>query len=161
MPFLLAVGAIVLVYLIIVVNFQSWLDSFIIIIIIIIITALPGALAGIVWMLFLTGTTLSIPALTGAIMCMGIATANSVLLVSFLVSFGRERLGEALRRGHRPNIIFNRPIEMRQPLNCKAPDLANPTPLRLTLQLLVTDITICYPIDYSPRERKSAKILRL
>ena len=75
-------GAIVLIYLIIVVNFQSWLDPFII------ITALPGALAGIVWMLFLTGTTLSIPALTGAIMCMGIATANSVLLVSF----GRERL---------------------------------------------------------------------
>jgi multidrug efflux pump subunit AcrB len=75
-------GAIVLVYLIIVVNFQSWLDPFII------ITALPGALAGIVWMLFVTGTTLSIPALTGAIMCMGIATANSVLLVSF----GRERL---------------------------------------------------------------------
>ena len=75
-------GAIVLVYLIIVVNFQSWLDPFII------ITALPGALAGIVWMLFLTGTTLSIPALTGAIMCMGIATANSVLVVSF----GRERL---------------------------------------------------------------------
>jgi multidrug efflux pump subunit AcrB len=75
-------GAIVLVYLIIVVNFQSWLDPFII------ITALPGALAGIVWMLFLTGTTLSIPALTGAIMCMGIATANSVLVVSF----GRQRL---------------------------------------------------------------------
>jgi multidrug efflux pump subunit AcrB len=75
-------GAIVLVYLIIVVNFQSWLDPFII------ITALPAALAGIVWMLFVTGTTLSIPALTGAIMCMGIATANSVLLVSF----ARERL---------------------------------------------------------------------
>jgi multidrug efflux pump subunit AcrB len=77
-------GAIVLVYLIIVVNFQSWLDPFII------ITALPGALAGIVWMLFLTGTTLSIPALTGAIMCMGIATANGVLVVSF----GRERLAQ-------------------------------------------------------------------
>ena len=61
----------------IVVNFQSWLDPFII------ITALPGALAGIIWMLFMTGTTLSVPALTGAIMCMGIATANSVLLVSF------------------------------------------------------------------------------
>ncbi len=75
-------AAIVLVYLIIVVNFQSWLDPFII------ITALPGALAGIVWMLFLTGTALSIPALTGAIMCMGIATANGVLVVSF----GRERL---------------------------------------------------------------------
>jgi multidrug efflux pump subunit AcrB len=75
-------AAIVLVYLIIVVNFQSWLDPFII------IAALPGALAGIIWMLFVTGTTLSIPALTGAIMCMGIATANSVLLVSF----ARERL---------------------------------------------------------------------
>jgi CzcA family heavy metal efflux pump len=70
-------GAIVLVYLVIVVNFQSWLDPFII------ITALPGALAGIIWMLFATGTTLSVPALTGAIMCMGIATANSILLVSF------------------------------------------------------------------------------
>ena len=70
-------GAIVLIYLVIVVNFQSWLDPFII------ITALPGALAGIIWMLFTTGTTLSVPALTGAIMCMGIATANSVLLVSF------------------------------------------------------------------------------
>jgi CzcA family heavy metal efflux pump len=70
-------GAIVLIYLVIVVNFQSWLDPFII------ITALPGALAGIVWMLFVTGTTLSVPALTGAIMCMGIATANSILLVSF------------------------------------------------------------------------------
>jgi CzcA family heavy metal efflux pump len=71
------IGAIVLVYLVIVVNFQSWIDPFII------ITALPGALAGIVWMLFVTGTTLSVPALTGAIMCMGIATANSILLVSF------------------------------------------------------------------------------
>jgi CzcA family heavy metal efflux pump len=70
-------GAIVLIYLVIVVNFQSWIDPFII------ITALPGALAGIIWMLFTTGTTLSVPALTGAIMCMGIATANSILLVSF------------------------------------------------------------------------------
>jgi CzcA family heavy metal efflux pump len=70
-------GAIVLIYLVIVVNFQSWVDPFII------ITALPAALAGIVWMLFTTGTTLSVPALTGAIMCMGIATANSILVVSF------------------------------------------------------------------------------
>jgi multidrug efflux pump subunit AcrB len=70
-------GAVVLIYLVIVVNFQSWTDPFII------ITALPGALAGIVWILFMTGTTLSVPALTGAIMCMGIATANSILLVSF------------------------------------------------------------------------------
>jgi multidrug efflux pump subunit AcrB len=71
------VGAIVLIYLIIVVNFQSWLDPFVI------ITALPAALAGIVWILFATGTTLSVPALTGAIMCMGVATANSILVVSF------------------------------------------------------------------------------
>ncbi|HEX3363689.1 efflux RND transporter permease subunit, partial [Phenylobacterium sp.] len=70
-------AAIVLIYLLIVVNFQSWLDPFVI------ITALPAALAGIVWMLFATGTTLSVPALTGAIMCMGVATANSILVVSF------------------------------------------------------------------------------
>src|SRR4030095_12077136 len=75
-------GAIVLIYLLIVVNFQSWLDPFLI------IPALPAALAGIVWMLFATGTTLSVPALTGAIMCMGVATANSVLVISF----ARERL---------------------------------------------------------------------
>ena len=76
------VGAIVLVYLLIVINFQSWLDPFII------ITALPAALAGIVWMLFLTDTTVSVPALMGAIMCMGVATANSVLVISF----ARERM---------------------------------------------------------------------
>src|SRR5512140_3543326 len=70
-------GAIVLVYLLIVVNFQSWVDAFII------IAALPAALAGIAWILFITGTTLSVPALTGAIMTMGVATANSILLVSF------------------------------------------------------------------------------
>jgi multidrug efflux pump subunit AcrB len=75
-------GAIVLIYLMIVVNFQSWIDPFVI------ITALPAALAGIVWMLFATGTSLSVPALTGAIMCMGVATANSILVVSF----ARERL---------------------------------------------------------------------
>ena len=69
--------AIVLVYLLIVVNFQSWLDPFII------ITALPASIAGIVWMLFLTHTALSVPALTGAVMCMGVATANSILMVSF------------------------------------------------------------------------------
>jgi CzcA family heavy metal efflux pump len=78
--------AIVLVYLLIVVNFQSWVDPFII------ITALPAALAGIVWMLFLTGTTLSVPALTGAIMTMGVATANSILMVSF----ARQRLNDGL-----------------------------------------------------------------
>jgi multidrug efflux pump subunit AcrB len=69
--------SIVLVYALIVVNFQSWLDPFIV------IAALPGALAGIVWMLFVTDTHISVPALTGAIMCMGVATANSILVVSF------------------------------------------------------------------------------
>ena len=77
-------GAVVLIYLLIVVNFQSWADPFVI------VTALPAALAGIVWMLFATHTTLSVPALTGAIMCMGVATANSILVVSFC----RERLAE-------------------------------------------------------------------
>jgi multidrug efflux pump subunit AcrB len=78
--------AIALVYLLIVVNFQSWLDPFII------ITALPGALAGILWMLLLTKTTLNVPSLTGTIMCMGVATANSILMISF----SRERLREGL-----------------------------------------------------------------
>jgi len=78
------VGAIVLAYLLIVVNFQSWLDPFII------ITALPGALAGICWMLLFTHTTLNVPSLTGAIMCMGVATANSILMVSF----AREQMTE-------------------------------------------------------------------
>ena len=77
-------GAIVLIYLLIVVNFQSWSDPAVI------VGALPAALAGIVWMLFATGTTLSVPALTGAIMCMGVATANSVLVITF----ARERLAE-------------------------------------------------------------------
>ena len=71
------IGAIVLVYLLLVVNFQSWLDPFII------ITALPGALAGVAWMLFLTFTSLSVPALMGTIMCLGVATANAVLVVTF------------------------------------------------------------------------------
>lgn len=79
-------GAIVLVYLLIVINFQSWLDPFII------ITALPAALAGIAWMLILTGTNLSVPALTGAIMTVGVATANSILVVSF----ARQRMDAGL-----------------------------------------------------------------
>jgi CzcA family heavy metal efflux pump len=85
----LAIGlvmSIILVYLLIVVNFQSWLDPFII------ITALPGALAGIVWMLLLTHTTLNVPSLTGAVMCMGVATANSILVISF----ARERMADGL-----------------------------------------------------------------
>jgi multidrug efflux pump subunit AcrB len=88
--------AIVLVYLLIVVNFQSWLDPFII------ISALPAALAGIVWTLFAWGTTISVPALTGAIMCVGVATANSILVVSFAkdeVSRGRDPVDAALDAG--------------------------------------------------------------
>jgi multidrug efflux pump subunit AcrB len=69
--------AVALIYLLLVVNFQSWLDPFII------LTALTGALAGVVWGLFLTATTLSVPAMMGAIMCLGVATANSVLVVTF------------------------------------------------------------------------------
>src|ERR1700678_2023878 len=80
------VGAILLVYLLIVINFQSWLDPFII------IAALPGALAGICWFLLLTRTTLSVPSLAGAVMCMGVATANSILMVSF----AREQMDEGI-----------------------------------------------------------------
>ncbi len=79
-------GAILLVYLLIVINFQSWLDPFII------IAALPGALAGICWFLLLTRTTMNVPSLTGAVMCMGVATANSILMVSF----AREQMGEGV-----------------------------------------------------------------
>jgi multidrug efflux pump subunit AcrB len=78
--------AVVLVYLLMVVNFQSWVDPMII------LSGLPGAMGGIAWMLFVTGTTVSVPALTGAIMCIGIATANSILVVSF----GRQRLAEGV-----------------------------------------------------------------
>ncbi len=97
--------AVVLVYLVIVINFQSWLDPFII------ISALPAALAGIVWSLFLTHTTLSVPALTGAIMCMGAATANSILVVSF----ARERLaehGDAIRAAVEAGYGRIRPVVM-------------------------------------------------
>jgi multidrug efflux pump subunit AcrB len=90
------IGAIILAYLLIVVNFQSWLDPFII------ITALPGALAGICWILLLTHTTLSVPSLTGAIMCMGVATANSILMVSFAreqMSEGKSARDAALQAG--------------------------------------------------------------
>ncbi len=89
-------AAVVLIYLIVVVNFQSWLDPFVI------ITALPAALAGIVWILFATNTPLSVPALTGAIMCMGVATANSILVVSFCreqLAFGLSPIQAALEAG--------------------------------------------------------------
>ncbi|MBV9549803.1 MAG: efflux RND transporter permease subunit, partial [Alphaproteobacteria bacterium] len=97
--------SIVLIYLLIVVNFQSWLDPFVI------ITALPAALAGIVWMLFATHTTLSVPALTGAIMCMGVATANSILVVSF----ARERLAahaDPVRAAVEAGVARFRPVLM-------------------------------------------------
>ena len=98
--------SILLVYLLIVVNFQSWLDPFII------IAALPAALAGIVWFLFLTNTRLSVPALTGAIMCMGVATANSILVVSF----AREQLdvlvGDARRAALNAGFVRLRPVLM-------------------------------------------------
>ena len=81
--------AVVLVYLLMCVNFQSWLDPFII------LTALPGAMAGILWMLFVTGTTISVPALMGAIMCIGVATANSILMVTF-ANDERETLPSAI-----------------------------------------------------------------
>ncbi|ENZ82937.1 MULTISPECIES: efflux RND transporter permease subunit [Caulobacter] len=99
------IAAIVLIYLLIVVNFQSWLDPFVI------ITALPAALAGIVWMLFATGTPLSVPALTGAIMCMGVATANSILVISF----ARERLdatGDPLQAAIEAGFTRFRPVLM-------------------------------------------------
>ena len=99
------VGAVVLIYLLIVVNFQSWADPFVI------VTALPAALAGIVWTLFATGTTLSVPALTGAIMCMGVATANAILVVSFC----REQLalhGDPFRAALEAGTTRFRPVLM-------------------------------------------------
>jgi multidrug efflux pump subunit AcrB len=98
-------GAIVLIYFLIVINFQSWSDPFVI------ITALPAALAGIVWILFATHTTLSVPALTGAIMCMGVATANSVLVISF----AREKLnetGDATQAALEAGFVRLRPVLM-------------------------------------------------
>ena len=99
------VGAIALIYFLIVVNFQSWRDPFVI------ISALPSAVAGIVWMLFTTRTTLSVPALTGAIMCMGVATANSVLVISF----ARERLealGDPVEAALEAGFVRFRPVLM-------------------------------------------------
>jgi len=98
-------GAVVLIYLLIVVNFQSWADPFVI------VSALPAGLAGIVWMLFVSHTTLSVPALTGAIMCMGVATANSVLVISF----ARERyaeLGDPVAAALEAGFVRFRPVVM-------------------------------------------------
>jgi multidrug efflux pump subunit AcrB len=98
--------SILLVYLLIVVNFQSWLDPFLI------ISALPAALAGIVWFLFLTGTRLSVPALTGAIMCMGVATANSILVVSFAREQMEILVGDARRAALNAGFVRLRPVLM-------------------------------------------------
>jgi multidrug efflux pump subunit AcrB len=98
--------SILLVYLLIVVNFQSWLDPFII------IAALPAALAGIVWFLFLTHTRLSVPALTGAIMCMGVATANSILVVSFAREQLEVLVGDARRAALNAGFVRLRPVLM-------------------------------------------------
>jgi multidrug efflux pump subunit AcrB len=98
--------SIVLVYLLIVVNFQSWLDPFLI------ISALPAALAGIVWFLFLTNTRLSVPALTGAIMCMGVATANSILVVSFAREELEVLVGDARRAALNAGFVRLRPVLM-------------------------------------------------
>ncbi len=98
--------SILLVYLLIVVNFQSWLDPFLI------ISALPAALAGIVWFLFLTDTHLSVPALTGAIMCMGVATANSILVVSFAREQLEVLVGDARKAALNAGFVRFRPVLM-------------------------------------------------
>ena len=98
--------SILLVYLLIVVNFQSWLDPFLI------ISALPAALAGIVWFLFLTNTRLSVPALTGAIMCMGVATANSILVVSFAREQLEIMVGNARQAALNAGFVRLRPVLM-------------------------------------------------
>ncbi|MGD0903267.1 MAG: efflux RND transporter permease subunit [Terracidiphilus sp.] len=98
--------SILLVYLLIVVNFQSWLDPFLI------ISALPAALAGIVWFLFLTNTRLSVPALTGAIMCMGVATANSILVVSFAREQLEVLVGDARQAALSAGFVRLRPVLM-------------------------------------------------
>ncbi|MFP6560179.1 efflux RND transporter permease subunit [Paraburkholderia sp. B3] len=98
--------AVLLVYLLIVINFQSWTDAFII------ITALPAAMAGIVWMLFLTRTPLSVPALTGAIMSIGVATANSILVVSFARERTQELGGDAIRAAMDAGFSRFRPVLM-------------------------------------------------
>jgi multidrug efflux pump subunit AcrB len=95
-----------LVYLLIVVNFQSWLDPFII------VAALPAALSGIVWMLFITGTHISVPALTGAIMCMGVATANSILVVSFAKEQLESNGGDAMQAALDAGFTRFRPVIM-------------------------------------------------
>jgi len=98
--------SILLVYLLIVVNFQSWLDPFLI------IAALPAALAGITWFLFLTNTRLSVPALTGAIMCMGVATSNSILVITFAREQLEVLVGDARKAALNAGFVRFRPVLM-------------------------------------------------
>jgi multidrug efflux pump subunit AcrB len=98
--------SILLVYFLIVINFQSWLDPFLI------ISALPAAITGIVWFLFLTGTRLSVPALTGTIMCMGVATANSILVVSFAREQLEMLVGDARKAALNAGFVRFRPVLM-------------------------------------------------
>jgi multidrug efflux pump subunit AcrB len=98
--------SILLVYLLIVVNFQSWLDPFLI------VAALPAALAGIAWFLFVTHTRLSVPALTGAIMCMGVATSNSILVVTFAREQLEVLVGDARRAALNAGFVRLRPVVM-------------------------------------------------
>jgi multidrug efflux pump subunit AcrB len=100
------VFSILLVYLLIVVNFQSWLDPFII------ISALPAAICGIVWFLFITHTRISVPALTGAIMCMGVATSNSILVISFAREQLEETVGDARAAALSAGFVRFRPVLM-------------------------------------------------
>jgi len=99
------IASVILIYLLMVVNFHSWIDP------LIIITALPCALAGIIWMLFITGTTLSVPALMGAIMCMGVATANSVLVVTF-ANEQLQQHGDSYQAALQAGYIRIRPVLM-------------------------------------------------
>ncbi len=99
-------GSVILIYLLIVVNFQSWLDPFII------VAGLPAAISGIVWMLFLTGTHVSVPALTGAIMCMGVATSNSILVVTFARDYLISHPGEAVESAVAAGTTRFRPVIM-------------------------------------------------
>ena len=100
------VFSILLVYLLIVVNFQSWLDPFII------ISALPAAISGIIWFLFITHTRISVPALTGAIMCMGVATSNSILVISFAREQLEETVGDAQAAALSAGFVRFRPVLM-------------------------------------------------
>jgi multidrug efflux pump subunit AcrB len=100
------VFSILLVYLLIVVNFQSWLDPFII------VSALPAAIAGIIWFLFITHTRVSVPALTGAIMCMGVATSNSILVISFAREQLEETVGDARGAALSAGFVRFRPVLM-------------------------------------------------